>query len=91
MPPRCSASKTAVTYDVRCPLPVLNDEFGTAEDADERGQPDEEARFFKHLTHGRIGRDFSRLLSRHQAGAKRRPQSDAPAGRVRSDRVAQSN
>ena len=42
-------------------IAVLHDEFGTAEDADERGKPDEEARLFKHLTHGRVRRDFSRL------------------------------
>ena len=42
-------------------IAVVNDELGTAEDADETGKPNEEARLFEHLTHGRVGRDFSRL------------------------------
>jgi hypothetical protein len=43
------------------PIAVLDDELGAAEDADETSEPNEQARFFEHLTYGGIGWNFGWL------------------------------
>ena len=42
-------------------VPIVNDKFGAAEDADQTGEPNQEPGFLEHLTDSGVGRDFSRL------------------------------
>jgi hypothetical protein len=42
-------------------IPVVDDEFGAAEDTDQTGEPNAEPSFLEHLTDGGVGGDFSRL------------------------------